>query len=272
MNTRMIDPSARIGAGAAIGQGVSIGPYCTIGPHVIIGDGCRLHAHVNIAGHTKIGARTVIFPFASLGSPPQSVHYRGGPTRLEVGADCDIRENVTMNTGTEGDRGVTQIGDRCFVMVGCHIGHDCQVGNNVVFANNVILGGHVTVGDKVVFGGGVAARQFVRIGEGAMITGLSGLRADVIPWANAEGRIAHLFGLNVVGMRRNGFTKAEILLVRRAYEALFFGDGEFRARLDRVAREFAEDAHVRRIVDFIRARTRNITMARKRRWENDEDA
>ena len=125
----MIDPSARIEAGAAIGQNVSIGPYCTVGPHVTIGDGCRLIAHVNLTGHTTVGARTVIHPFASLGSPPQSVHYRGGATRLVVGADCDIRENVTMNTGTEDGGGVTQVGDHCFLMVGAHVGHDCKVGN-----------------------------------------------------------------------------------------------------------------------------------------------
>ena len=264
MSARMIDPSARIEAGAAIGKDVSIGPYCTVGPHVAIGDGCRLVAHVNLGGHTSIGPRTVIYPFASLGSPPQSVSYRGEPTRLVVGADCDIREGVTMNTGTAGDRGVTTVGDKCFVMVNTHVGHDCQVGNNVVFANDVVLAGHVVIGDNVVFGGGVAVRQFVRIGEGAMIVGLSGVRADVIPWGMAHGLLADLIGLNVVGMRRSGVSKAELLNVRRAYEALFFGDGEFRARLDRVEREFGADARVAKIVDFIRAGKRPLTMAVKR--------
>jgi UDP-N-acetylglucosamine acyltransferase len=271
MSTSMIDPSARIEAGAAIGQNVSIGPYCTIGPHVSIGDGCRLHAHVNLTGHTTIGARTVIHPFASLGSPPQSVKYRGGPTRLVVGADCDIRENVTMNIGTEDDRGVTQVGDRCFFMVGAHVAHDCLIGNNVTSANNVLLGGHVTVGDNVVFGGGVAVRQFVRIGEGAMIVGLSGARADVIPWGMAHGSLAHLIGLNVVGLRRSGVAKAEILVVRRAYEELFFGDGEFRARLDQVEHQYGDSVHVRKIIEFIRAGKRPLTMA-IRRGETDEDA
>lgn len=266
----MIDASARIEAGAAIGQNVSIGPYCTIGPHVSVGDGCRLHAHVNLTGHTTIGARTVIHPFASLGSPPQSVKYRGGPTRLVVGADCDIREGVTLSTGTEEDRGVTQVGDRCFLMVGSHVAHDCLVGNNVVFANNVMLGGHVTVGDNVMFGGGVAVRQFVRIGDGAMIVGLSGVRADLIPWGMAQGPLAHLIGLNVVGMRRSGVSKAEILLARRAYEALFFGEGEFRARLDRVERDYGDDARVRKIIDFIRAGKRPLTRA-IRRGDTDED-
>jgi UDP-N-acetylglucosamine acyltransferase len=266
----MIDASARIEAGATIGRNVSIGPYCTVGPHVSVGDGCRLHAHVNLNGHTTIGARTVIYPFASLGSPPQSVRYRGGATRLVVGADCDIREGVTLNTGTEDDRGVTQVGDRCFLMVGAHVAHDCLVGSDVTFANNVVLGGHVTVGDNVMFGGGVAVRQFVRIGEGAMIVGLSGVRADLIPWGMAHGPLAHLIGLNVVGMRRSSVSKAEILLVRRAYEALFFGEGEFRARLDQVEREHGGDARVRKIIDFIRAGKRPLTMA-IRRGDSDED-
>jgi UDP-N-acetylglucosamine acyltransferase len=264
MSARMIDPSARIEAGAAIGKDVSIGPYCTIGPHVAVGDGCRLVAHVHLSGRTSIGPRTVIYPFASLGSPPQSVSYRGEPTRLEVGADCDIREGVTMSTGTAGDRGVTTVGDKCFLMVNSHVGHDCQVGNNVVFANDVVLGGHVTVGDNVVFGGGVAVRQFCRIGEGAMIVGLSGVRADIIPWGMAHGLLADLVSINVVGMRRSGVSKGDLLAVRRAYEVLFFGDGEFRARLDRVEREFGADARVRKIVDFIRAGKRPLTMAVRR--------
>jgi UDP-N-acetylglucosamine acyltransferase len=187
-----------------------------------------------------------------------------------VGADCDIREGVTMSTGTAQDRGVTTVGDKCFVMVGSHVAHDCQVGNNVVFANNIMLGGHVTIGDNVVFGGGVAVRQFVRIGEGAMVVGLSGVRADIIPWGMAQGPLADLVGLNVIGMRRGGMAKADILAVRRAYQALFFGEGDFRARLDQVDRDFGGDARVRKIIDFIRAGKRPLTMAIKR-GEIDED-
>jgi UDP-N-acetylglucosamine acyltransferase len=270
MNARMIDPSARIEAGAQIGNNVSIGPYCTIGPHVAVGDDCRLLAHVNLSGHTSIGPRTVIHPFASLGGAPQSFSYKGEPTKLVIGADCDIREHVTMSTGTAGDRGVTTVADKCFFMVGAHVAHDCQIGNNFVCANNVMLGGHVTIGDNVVFGGGVAVRQFVRIGDGAMIVGLSGVRADVIPWGMAQGPLADLVGINAVGMRRGGMAKPEILTVRRAYRALFFGDGEFRARLDQVEREFGGDARVRKIVEFIRAGKRPLTMAVKR-GESDED-
>jgi len=269
--TAAIDPTARIEAGAKIGRNVSVGPYCTIGPHVTVGDGCRLIAHVNLTGHTTIGARTVIHPFASLGSAPQSFGYRGGPTTLTVGEACDIRENVTMNTGTEDGGGATTIGNGCFFMVGSHVGHDCHVGNKVVFANNTVLGGHCTIGDNVVFGGGVAVRQFVRIGDGAMIVGLSGIRADVIPFGMAQGPLAYLIGLNVVGMRRRGASKADIHRVRAAYQALFFGDGEFRARLDRVDAEHGADALVAKVIAFIRAGKRPLTMAIKRA-ESDEDA
>ena len=216
--------------------------------------------------------RTVIYPFASLGSPPQSVHYRGGPTRLVVGADCDIRENVTMNTGTEDGGGVTEVGDQCFFMVGSHVGHDCKVGNNVVFANNTLLGGHVTVGDHVVFGGGVAVRQFVRIGEGAMIVGLSGVRADVIPWGTVQGPLANLVGLNVVGMRRRGFAKADIHRVSRGLSGAVFRRGRIsRAARARRRRISAAIRWSRKMIDFIRAGKRPLTMAVKR-GEADEDA
>jgi len=270
MNEANIDSSARIAAGAVIGRDVTIGPYCTVGPNVSIGDGCVLVAHVNVSGHTSIGPRTKIQPFASLGTPPQSVSYRGGPTRLVVGADCDIREHVTMNTGTEADRGITQVGDGCMFMVNSHVAHDCTVGNKVIFANNAVLGGHVSVGDNVVFGGGVAVRQFVRIGEGAMLVGLSGIRADVIPFGMAHGPLAHLVGLNVVGMRRRGLSKADIHRVRAAYQTLFFGAGEFRARLEQVAAEYADETLVEKIVEFIRAGKRPLTMAVKRGEADDE--
>lgn len=270
MNAGLIDTSARIAAEAVIGRGCSIGPYCIVGPHVTLGDGCRLIGHVSITGHTVIGPRTVIYPFSSLGTPPQSFKYRGGPTRLVVGADCDIREHVTMNIGTEDDGGLTQVGDRCLFMVGSHVGHDCTVGNNVVFANNAIIGGHVSVGDGVVFGGGVAVRQYVRIGEGAMIVGLSGVRADVIPWGTVQGPLAHLVGLNVIGMSRQGIAKSEILQFRRAYEVLFFGSGQFKERIGRVEVEFAGNPRVATMIEFIRAGTRPMTMAIKR-GESDGD-
>jgi len=257
-----IDSTARVAATASIGRDVTIGPYCIVGPDVAIGDGCRLIAHVHLAGHTSVGARTVIHPFASLGSPPQSVKYRGGPTRLVVGADCDIRENVTMSIGTEDDRGVTEVGDRCFFMAGSHVAHDCVVGNDVVFANNVSLGGHVSVGDYAVFGGNAVVRQHLRVGESAMIAGVSGVRADIIPFGCVQGSLASLVGLNVVGLRRRGIAREDIRRLRQAYQALFLGAGTFRERVERIAGAFADDALVARVIAFIRAGgTRPLSMA-----------
>ncbi|MFZ0070013.1 MAG: acyl-ACP--UDP-N-acetylglucosamine O-acyltransferase [Xanthobacteraceae bacterium] len=257
----VVDPTARVASGAVLGNDVFVGPYCVIGPHVVIGDSVRLVAHVHVAGHTSIGSRTVIYPFASLGTPPQSIKYKGGPTRLIVGTDCDIRENVTMNIGTEEDRGVTEVGNHCFFMVGSHVAHDCKVGDAVTFANNVVLGGHVSVGDNVVFGGQAAVRQFVRIGEGAMIVGLSGVRADVIPWGLAQGPLADLIGLNVVGLRRRDFSKADIHALRQAYQAMFFGVGTFRERFDQMAKAMSDHPLVAKVVEFVRAGARPLTMA-----------
>jgi UDP-N-acetylglucosamine acyltransferase len=265
-----IDPTARISAGAVLGNDVSIGPYCVVGPQVVIGDGCRLISHVHVTGHTIVGARTVLYPFCSLGTPPQSIKYRGGPTRLIVGADCEIREGVTINTGTEDGRGLTEVGDRCFLMVGSHVAHDCKVGSDVIFANNVVLGGHVTTGDFVVFGGQAAVRQFVRIGEGAMIVGLSGVRADVIPFGLVQGPLARLIGLNVVGMRRRGFPTASIQGLRRAYEAMFFGEGTFRERLGAVAATRGDDPLVEKVVAFIRSGSKPLTMAVRRALADEE--
>jgi UDP-N-acetylglucosamine acyltransferase len=261
----MIDATARIADGAVIGRDVVIGPNCVVGPNVVIGDHCQLLAHVHVAGHTSLGARTIIHPFASVGSPPQSLKYRGGATRLIVGTDCVIREAVTLNTGTEDDRGVTEVGDRCLLMAGAHVAHDCKLGSNVILANNVALGGHVTIEDFAVLGGQSAVRQFVRIGEGAMAAGLSGVRADVIPFGLVQGPLADLIGLNIIGLRRRGSAKAAIHGLRRAYRELFFGTATFRERLQAVATQFDNHELVGKVVAFIRSGgSRPLTMAVRR--------
>ena len=246
----MIDPAARVADGARIGKGVEIGPYCVVGPNVELGDGVRLIAHVHVTGVTAIGAGTVVYPFTSLGTPPQSVHYRGGATRLVIGSQCEIRENVTVNTGTEAGGGITTIGERCFLMVGSHVAHDCHVGNGVTFANLVTMAGHVSVGDDAFIGGMVAAHQHSRIGEGVMVGGLSAVRGDVIPFAIV--RHSRLAGLNVVGLRRRGTDKAELHRLRSVYRMLFFGEGVLADRVETVARDFGADAKISRIVAFIR--------------------
>jgi len=246
-----IDPTARVAEGARVGNGVEIGPYCVVGPNVELGDGVRLIAQVHISGVTTMGEATVVYPFASLGTPPQSVHYRGGATRLIVGPHCELRESVTMNTGTEDGGGVTRVGEHCSLMVGCHVGHDCQIGDRVTFANNVVLGGHVSIGDSAFIGGLTAVHQFNRVGEGAMIGGMTRVRSDVIPFAFAY--IENLVGLNVIGLRRRGVTRAELGRLREAYRKLFLDEGVFAERIDAVANEFAGDPLVEKIIVFIRA-------------------
>ncbi|MPZ58497.1 MAG: acyl-ACP--UDP-N-acetylglucosamine O-acyltransferase [Rhizobiales bacterium] len=246
-----IHPTAVVDRHAEISADVEIGPYCVIGPNVSIAEGCRLVAHVHVTGHTSIGAGTDVCPFASLGTPPQSVRYRGGPTRLVIGARCDIREGVTINTGTEDGRGVTEIGDNCFLMVGSHVGHDCRVGAHVTFANNAVLGGHVSVGDWVFLGGQAAVHQFVRIGEGAMIAGVTGVSEDVIPFGFCIGQRGFLNGLNVVGLRRRGCNRADLLRLRGAYRMLFSGAGAFRERLAEADVAYAGDPLVGKILEFI---------------------
>jgi UDP-N-acetylglucosamine acyltransferase len=258
-----IDPTARVADGAKLGSGVEVGPYCIIGPDVTLGDGVRLLSHVNITGATSIGPETVVYPFASLGTPPQSVHYKGEPTKLIVGEKCLIREGVTMNTGTVGGGGETRVGDRCMLMVGSHIAHDCIVGNDVIFANNATLGGHCTVGDFVFLGGMVGAHQFTRIGEQAVIGGMSGVEFDVIPFAALLGARGELAGLNIVGLKRRGFSRDSIHTLRAAYRALFFGDGTLASRVDAVEAKFSADANVQKVVSFIRAGgKRRITLPR----------
>jgi UDP-N-acetylglucosamine acyltransferase len=264
-----IDPTARVADGARIGEGVEIGPYCLVGPQVELGPGVRLLGHVNVTGATAIGEGTIVYPFCSLGTPPQSVHYRGGPTRLVIGAGCELRESVTVNTGTEAGGGVTRIGERCSFMVGAHVGHDCEVGNDVTFANNVVLGGHVSVGDFTFLGGHVAIHQFVRIGEGVMMAGMSAARDDIIPFGFALGQTGALVGLNIIGLRRRGASKDEMHRVRRAYRALFFVEGRIAERVEAVAREFAGDLLVGKIIAFIRAGGKRPLMRPRARHEPD---
>jgi UDP-N-acetylglucosamine acyltransferase len=249
----MIDPTARVQSGASIDPGASIGPYCVIGPDVVIGAGCRLVAHVHVTGHTTIGPGTVVHPFASLGSPPQSVHYHGEPTRLVIGADCDIRESVVMSIGTAGGRGVTTVGDHCFFMAYSHVAHDCTVGSNVTFANGATLGGHCSIGDYVFVGGLSAVHQYGRIGEGAMIGGMTGIAGDVIPFGLAMGNRASLDGINIVGMKRRKFPRAWVQAVRSASRMIFDRAlGAMPERLAAVDAQFGAIEPVQKIVAFLR--------------------
>jgi UDP-N-acetylglucosamine acyltransferase len=178
----LIHPAAIVEEGAFIGEGVQIGPWCHVGADAVLGDGVRLVSHVVVDGHTRIGAGSTLYPFASVGLPPQDLKYRGEPTRCEIGLGTQIREHCTIHRGTATGSGVTRVGAKCLLMAVVHVAHDCVLGDGVIIANNVVMGGHVTIEDGAVIGGSAALHQFVRIGRGAMVGGVSGVEADVIPF------------------------------------------------------------------------------------------
>jgi len=254
MTNSSIHPTAIIEEGAQIGADCSIGPYCIIGPNVKLGDNITLKAHVVVDGYTTIGDGTVIYPFASIGTAPQDLKYKGEKSELIIGKNNTIREHVTMNPGTADGSMKTIVGDNCLFMMATHVAHDCVIGNNVIMANNATLGGHVTVGDRVLIGGLAAVHQFVRIGSFAVIGGMSGVESDVIPFGRVKGERASLAGLNLIGLERGGFTKDQIKTIQRAFKSIFDGDGNLDQRLDKVAHENNDNELVSQIVDFARNR------------------
>lgn len=245
--TAVVDPEAKLGSD------VTVGPFCVIGPDVELGKGVKLHSHIAVAGRTTIGADCEVYPFASIGHSPQDQKYRGEESRLEIGERTIIRENVTINPGTEGGGLLTSIGADCLVMVGAHIAHDCRVGNHVILVNAATLAGHVVLGDHVIVGGLSAIHQFVRVGQGAFIGGMSGIVADVIPYGMAIGNRASLSGLNLVGLKRRKVPREQIHELRQAYRALFAEEGTLAERTAKVDAEFGTNPLVAEILDFIRS-------------------
>lgn len=248
-----IHPTAIVGEGARLGDGVRIGPYCVVGDDVILGDGVELMSHVVLDGHTEIGARTSVFPFASLGAAPQHLKYAGEPSRLKIGADCIIREHVTINPGTSFGGMETVVGEHCYFMVGSHVAHDCHIGNHVIFINNATIGGHCQVGDFAILGGLAAVHQWVRIGQYAFVGGTSGVENDVIPFGSVLGNRAYLGGLNIVGLKRHGFEREHIHILRQAYRLLFSNEGTLAERVEDVGHMFPDHTLVQQIVEFIRS-------------------
>jgi UDP-N-acetylglucosamine acyltransferase len=248
-----IHPTAIVSPGAQLGQDVEIGAFCTVGPKVQLGDGVRLVSHVVIEGATQIGAGSTVYPFAVLGGAPQHLAHKGEDTRLVIGERNIIREHVTMHTGTVGGGGVTKVGSDSLYMVGAHVAHDCIVGDRVTFANNATLGGHVVIGDFVFMGGLCAVHQFTRIGRYSFVGGGGVVTKDVIPYGSVWGNHAHLEGLNLVGLKRRGFSREAINALRAAYRLLFADEGTFQERLDDVAEAHADTPEVMEIVEFIRS-------------------
>ena len=247
-----IHPTAIISSSAKISRGVKIGPYSTVVPNVVLGENVEIISHAAITCNTKIGSGTKIFPFTSIGSPPQDLKYKGEKSLITIGNNNIIREYVTVNPGTQGGGLVTKVGDKCLLMAGSHVAHDCKLGNNVVLANNATLGGHVEIGDFAILGGLSGVHQFVRIGKHAMIGGLSGVENDVIPYGSVKGNRAFIVGLNVVGLKRRGFSRDIIHSLRKAYRLLFAQEGTLAERVEDVAKMFLDNEPVMEIVSFIR--------------------
>lgn len=247
----MIHPKAVVHENARVGQDVTIGPFTVIGKDVTIGDRSIIGPHVVIEGKTSIGSDTRISQFASIGGPPQDFSYRGEETRIDIGSRVIIREYVTVHRGTVRGRGVTAIGDDCYLMAYGHVAHDCILGPGVIMANSAHLGGHIEVGEKAILGGIVAVHQFVRVGEFALVGGVSGVAKDVPPYTLASGARIYVYGLNEVGLRRNGFSRDTILKLKRAFKLAFRSGIRVEEAARRIKDEMGDTPEAVKFADFL---------------------
>jgi UDP-N-acetylglucosamine acyltransferase len=216
-----VDPSAIVDPQAALDDNVAIGPFCVVGAGAFIGSGTRLLSHVSITGNVRIGHDNVIYPFCSIGAEPQDLSYRGSPTWVVIGDRNIIRESVSIHRGTEKEYGVTRIGSDNFIMAGCHIGHDCNIGSHVHVANNTTMGGHVYVQDYAAMSGLIGVHHFATIGSHSFVGGMSRISTDVPPYMLVEGHPAAVRCVNVVGLKRRGFSADEIHSLVEAHRLVY---------------------------------------------------
>jgi UDP-N-acetylglucosamine acyltransferase len=254
-----IHPTAIVAKGAEIDSSAEVGPFSIIGAQVRLAADVVVGPHVVIEGNTRIGKRTRIFQFASVGAIPQDLKYAGEPTRLEIGEDNQIREFATLHIGTAGGGGLTKVGNKNLLMAYTHVAHDCLLGNGIVLANCASLAGHCTVGDNVVMGGLAGAHQFTRIGQHAFVSGGSMVSMDIPPYCTAQGDRAQLSGLNTVGLVRHGFTEEQIGRIKSAYRIIFRSKLGLREALAKVKAEHAGHAEIEDFVGFIEGSDRGIT-------------
>ena len=246
----MIHPTAIVNNKSKISEEIMIGPYCTIGPNVEIGSHTKLHSHVNITGNTKIGKNNEIFSFASIGTPPQDLKYKGEKNSLIIGDNNKFREYVNINPGTEAGGTITRIGNNNLFMVYCHVAHDCNIGSNIVLANNVQVGGHVTIENNAIVGGSCAIHQFSRIGQYSMVGGMTGVLSDVIPYGLSLGNRNHLVGLNLIGLRRAKVSNIDIKILQKFYDIVFCNPN-FRSNIENLNADIKENKYVKIIIDFV---------------------
>ena len=246
----MIHKSSVIDSRAKISKNVRIGPFCFIGPNVFLDENVELVSNVHIEGNTKVGKGSKIFPFASIGTQPQDLKFKGEKNSIEIGENNLIREYVTINPGTEKGGFKTVIGNNCLFMISSHIAHDCNIGNNVIIANNVPLGGHVTIEDNVVIGGNSAVQQFTRIGRLAMIGGMTGVLKDVTPFGLSIGNRNYLQGLNLIGLRRKKYDNKKIMGLDKAYKEIFASKNLYE-NLSKINGEYRDNELVSEVIIFI---------------------
>ncbi len=246
----MIHKTAIVDKSAKISQNVEIGAYTIIGPEVEIGENSIIHSHVNIVGNTKIGKNNQIYPFSSIGTPPQDLKYKGEKNSLIIGDNNKFREYVNINPGTEQGGGKTIVGNNNLFMVYCHVAHDCMISNNIVLANNVQVGGHVNIEKNAIVGGSCAIHQFSRIGESSMIGGMTGVLSDVIPYGLSLGNRNNLIGLNLIGLRRSKVSNENIKKIQLAYE-IIFKSSNFRENINNLSTELRQNEFINKIINFI---------------------
>ena len=258
MNLPKIDPTARISPKAILAENVTIGPYTVVGDNVEFGEGTVVGPHCMIEGPTVIGKGCIFTGYASIGTPPQDHSYKGEETRLEIGDGNTFREFVTVNRGTTKDRGVTSIGSHNLFMAYCHVAHDCVVGSHVVMGNLATLAGHVEIQDNAIFGGMSAIHQFTRVGTYAFVGGGSRVSLDIVPFAKASGDRATLYGVNTIGLKRNGFTKEHIARIDKAFRILFKQGLLLKEALRALEQEYPDTLEIIRLVTFLRSTRRGI--------------
>lgn len=249
-----IHKTAIISNECKIGNNVNIGPYSVIGSGVIIGDDVEIKSHVIIEGNSIIGNGNIFYHFSSIGTPPQDLKYQGEISQLIIGDNNIIREHVTINPGTSGGGLITKIGNNCLFMVASHIAHDCILGNNIIMANNATLAGHVQIGDYAVIGGLSAVHQFVRIGKHAMIGGMAAIDSDIMPYAVATNDRASLDGINLIGLKRRGFSRESINAIKNIYNYIFFegSDKTFSDRIEYIASIYENNEEANELLNFLK--------------------
>lgn len=257
MPKKAMHPTAIVSANAKLADGVEIGPYCIVGDNVKIGKNTKLISHVVIE-ETELGENCEVYPFATLGLPPQDTKYKGEKTKVKIGDNNIIREYINIHRGSVGGDGVTKIGDNNFLMAYVHIAHDCNIGSHIIMANATTLAGHVVVEDYVFIGGLVAVHQFARIGAYSMIGGFSAIPQDIPPYTTAAGERAKLYGLNTIGLKRRNFPDATISDLKKAYKILFRSKLTLKEAIDKVKHDLSHSGEVKKFVEFIEKNKRGI--------------